>query len=126
MDIPENVKNRSVWLRGLFIIIFGAVLYLVCAVTFFLVVFQFITKVATGGVNSRLSGFSAGLVRYIEQLLRYMTFLSDTRPFPFDDWPAAPAGGDAPAAPAAPAAPTAPRRRTKAAPRRVAAKKKEE
>lgn len=119
MDIPENVKNRGVWLRGLFIIIFGAVLYLVCAVTFFLVVFQFVTTVVTGGVNNRLSGFSAGLVRYIEQLLRYVTFLSDTRPFPFDDWPAATAGDAAPAAPAAP-------RRAKAAPRRVAAKKNEE
>ena len=27
MDIKQNITNRDVWLRGLFIVIFGVILY---------------------------------------------------------------------------------------------------
>ena len=88
MDIKENVKNRDVWLRGLFIIIFGAILYFVIILVWLLVAFQFISKVVTGSLNRQLADFSVGLTSYISQLLGYITFQSDERPFPFNPWPA--------------------------------------
>lgn len=88
MDIKENVKNTDVWLRGLFIVIFGAILYFAFILVWLLVVFQFFSKLLTGNVNLQLAGFSTGLVRYISQVLGYITFQSDERPFPFSPWPA--------------------------------------
>ena len=88
MDIKENVKNSGVWLRGLFIIIFGAILYFAVILVWLLVVFQFVSKLLTGNVNPQLAGFGTGLVRYISQVLGYITFQSDERPFPFSPWPA--------------------------------------
>ena len=108
MDIKENVKNTEVWLRGLFIVIFGAILYFAFILVWLLVVFQFFSKLLTGNVNLQLAGFGAGLVRYISQVLGYITFQSDERPFPFSPWPA----GDKPATTAKPRT----RRRTTRAP----------
>ncbi len=88
MDIKENVKNTDVWLRGLFIVLFGAILYFAFILVWLLVVFQFFSKLLTGNVNLQLAGFSTGLVRYVSQVLGYITFQSDERPFPFSPWPA--------------------------------------
>ena len=87
MTIKENVKNTDVWLRGLFIVIFAAILYFAFILVWLLVVFQFVTKLVTGDLNRQLADFSTGLLRYISQTLGYITFQSDERPFPFSPWP---------------------------------------
>ena len=87
MDLKENVKNPATWLRGLFIIIFGAILYFVFILVWLLVAFQFFSKLVTGNVNRQLADFNAGLLRYITQVLGYITFQSDEQPFPFQPWP---------------------------------------
>ena len=86
-NVRENVKNVDVWIRGLFILIFGVILYFLFGVIWLLVVFQFLTKVFTGNLNEQLSKFSHGLTRYAFQILNYITFQSEQRPFPFSPWP---------------------------------------
>jgi len=88
MDVKENVKNPDVWIRGLFILIFGVILYFLIGIVWLLVVFQFFTKVITGNLNEQLSDFSTGLTQYAFQILNYITFQSGERPFPFSPWPA--------------------------------------
>ncbi len=87
MDIKANAKNPDVWLRGLFIVVFSVILYFVFGILFLLVVFQFVTKVVSGKLNTHLANFSAALALYIYQIIHYITFQSDTRPFPFSPWP---------------------------------------
>ena len=87
MNIKENVKNPQVWLRGLFIAIFGVILYFAFILVWLLVVFQFVSKLLTGNVNLQLADFSSGLLRYISGILGYITFQSDEKPFPFSPWP---------------------------------------
>ena len=67
MTVKENVTNRAVWLRGLFILIFGVILYCIFILVWLLVAFQFVSKVVTGNLNRQLADFSTGLVRYISQ-----------------------------------------------------------
>ena len=86
-EVKENVKNVDVWIRGLFIIIFGVILYFVFGIIWLLVIFQFFTKVITGSLNENLSKFSGGLTSYVMQILHYITFQSEVRPFPFSPWP---------------------------------------
>ena len=86
-NIKENVKNVDVWIRGLFIIVFGVILYFVFIIICLLVIFQFLTKVFTGDLNLQLSNFSKGLTRFVFQILNYITFQSEERPFPFSPWP---------------------------------------
>ncbi|MGH8512285.1 MAG: DUF4389 domain-containing protein [Gammaproteobacteria bacterium] len=40
-------------------------------------------------MNPRLVDFGQRLSTYIYQLLVYVTFKSDDKPYPFSDWPAA-------------------------------------
>lgn len=89
MSVKENAKNVDVWIRGLFIVIFGVILYFLFGIIWLLVVFQFFTKVVTGNLNDHLSEFSKGLTRYAFQILSYITFQSEERPFPFSPWPGA-------------------------------------
>ena len=88
VGLKENATSASVWMRGLYIIVFGVILYFVFGLVWLLVIFQFLTKLFTGGVNQQLLRFAAPLSRYVSQTLNYITFQSDERPFPFGPWPA--------------------------------------
>jgi uncharacterized protein DUF4389 len=87
MDIKENVKNIDVWTRGLFILVFGVIYYFLFLLILLVVIFQFIMKLLTTELNSQLLDFSDSLTRYVAQILLYVTFKSEERPFPFSPWP---------------------------------------
>ena len=86
-EVKQNVKNVDTWLRGLFIIVFGIIFYALYAVLWVVILLQFFTKVLTGTLNAQISGFSVGLTNYAFQILNYMTFQSEERPWPFSPWP---------------------------------------
>jgi hypothetical protein len=52
-----------------------------------LVIFQFVTKVITGELNSYLEQFSTKMTSYAMQILNYITYQSEQRPFPFSPFP---------------------------------------
>ena len=87
MTVKDNVKNPDVWLRGLFILIFGVILYFAVILVWLVVVFQFVTKLLTGDLNRQVADFNGGLLRYISLILGYITFQADDKPFPFSPWP---------------------------------------
>ncbi len=87
MTMKENARNKDTWLRGLFIIVFGIIFYFLYMVIWLTVIFQFLTKVLTGELNKNLSDFSEKLTRFAFQILLYITFQSEERPFPFSPWP---------------------------------------
>lgn len=86
-DIKNNLKDRSIWLRGLFILLFVIFYNVAEIVLMAVVVVQFGFKLVTGGVNDKLLAFSRRLTRYIYEVFRFITFESETMPFPFSDWP---------------------------------------
>ena len=88
MNMKENAKNVDTWIRGLFIIVFGVIFYVLYIVIWLLVVLQFLTKVLTGDLNGNLSDVSRNLTNFASQILLYITFQSEERPFPFSPWPA--------------------------------------
>ena len=88
MTVSEHAKNVDTWIRGLFIIVFAVIFYVVCTVLWVLVIFQFLMKVLTGNLNENLMNFSGGLTSFAYQILRYITFQSEERPWPFSPWPA--------------------------------------
>ena len=89
MDIKENAKNVDVWTRGLFILIYGVIFYFLFGLIWLVVIFQFFMKLITTELNKPLLDFSDSLNRYVSQILLYITFKSEERPFPFSPWPAA-------------------------------------
>jgi len=87
MDIKENAKNIDVWTRGLFILVYGVILYFLFGLIWLMVIFQFVMKLITSELNNQLLDFSDSLTKYVSQILLYITFKSGERPFPFNPWP---------------------------------------
>lgn len=89
--IKENLKRGSTWLR-LFFMFVVVILYSVSRVVVSVVVLlQFFWVLLTGETNKPLENFGQSLATYTYQIIRYLTFNTEERPFPFDlDWPAGP------------------------------------
>lgn len=87
----EHLKSRSTWLR-LFFMIVVAVFYAVARlVTTIVVVAQFCHVLFTGEINVQLRTFGQSLATYAYQIVTYLTFNTEIRPFPFDaEWPNGP------------------------------------
>lgn len=86
-EIRENLKQQDSWLRLLFIVIYAAALWVTSIVLFFVVVIQFLSVLFTREAQENLLRFGGRLAEYVRQIVAYMTFNSEHKPFPFGDWP---------------------------------------
>lgn len=87
--IEENLKSRATWTRFLFMVICSILVWLASIVGAVVVVFGFLMVLFTGEVNRELRGVGQSLAMYIYENIRYLTFNTDERPFPFGrEWPA--------------------------------------
>lgn len=87
MNIKENVKDQAVWTRGLYVVLFGIIYYFLFFLVVLIAVFQFLMRLFTTKFNDELLAFSDSLAEYVSQILRFITFKSDDRPYPFSPWP---------------------------------------
>lgn len=89
----QHVKSRSTWLRLVFMIVVGLLFEVTRIVTAVVVILQFLHVLFTGETNPRLKDFGSSLAAYTQQMVSYLTFNTEVRPFPFDaGWPAPTAG----------------------------------
>lgn len=86
-EITETYKDRSVWLRGLYMLVFMFFLGVAKFVTLVVVVFQFLTVLFSAETNKKLLRFGQSLSTYHYQVMMYLTYNSEERPFPIGDWP---------------------------------------
>lgn len=87
-DLEKNVKMRSTWLRLFFMIIFALLYGLSRLVTAAVVAIQFFHVLFTGETNEQLKTFGHSLAIYSYEVVEYLTFNTDTKPFPLDSaWP---------------------------------------
>ena len=86
-NIKDNITRCGIWLRLLFMIILSMAYGVAEAVTFAVVVFQFVASLFTGKPNDQLARFGRNLARYFQQIIAYMTFATEEKPFPFMPWP---------------------------------------
>jgi len=86
--IEKNLKSRATWLRLLFMCIYGLLASLASLVAAVVVVLGFLMVLFTGEVNRELRDLGQGLASYLFQIVRYLTFNTDDKPFPFGSaWP---------------------------------------
>jgi hypothetical protein len=86
-DIKQNIKEKSTWLRGLYMLMF-AIFYSVAEVILFaVIIFQFIFSLLGGKTNERLVKLGQSLSTYQYQILIFLTFNSEEHPYPFGAWP---------------------------------------
>ncbi|MEN8219497.1 MAG: DUF4389 domain-containing protein [Pseudomonadota bacterium] len=86
-QIRENILSLNTWLRAFFMLLYAIGCYIAIIVTGIIVLFQFGVVLLTGKVNDRLVPVGQSLSIYIHQILLYLTYNSEEKPFPFDSWP---------------------------------------
>jgi hypothetical protein len=86
-EIKENLKRQTIWLRGLYMLMFALCYSIAEFVLIAVVVAQFSLQLFTGNNNPRLLQLGQSLATYIYQVLQFLTFNSDYLPYPFAEWP---------------------------------------
>jgi hypothetical protein len=86
-ELKRHVSDKDTWMRFLFLVIFWAAFYIVATLTFAISLFQFLAKLFGGHNFPGLAEFGDNLASYQGQLVRFLTFSSDERPFPFAPFP---------------------------------------
>lgn len=85
--LKENVKRRNTWVRALYMLMFAVIYQVTELVLWAVVVLQFLFALFAGRPNARLLTFGQGLSSFVYEILRYLTYNSEERPFPFAPWP---------------------------------------
>jgi len=83
----QPVERKSTWIRILYMLLF---VFAYSAAEFVLaltVVVQVIIKLVTGELNERLKTFGKQISLYIFDVLKFLTFNTEEKPFPFAEWP---------------------------------------
>ena len=87
LDLKQNLRAKTTWLRGFFILVFAAIWAVAEIVLVLLVTFQFLTSLFAGKPNAQLLHFGKNLSRYIYEILLFLSYNVEEKPFPFRDWP---------------------------------------
>lgn len=83
----KNWQNSSVWIRGVFMILFGFIGGFARFIITLIAIFQFFSLLVTRKPNSGLKLFGESLNNYIYQINQFLTANSDKYPFPLSGWP---------------------------------------
>ena len=136
METPlkANLTNKGTWIRLVYMILFAVIFSVAEIVTWVVVAVQFLFRLFTGEVNEPLRDFGYRLAVYFHEVVAFLTYHTERKPYPFAPWPAAAPENGPPAATLPepepepeppPAAKPAPARKPRArAPRKTRAKPK--
>jgi hypothetical protein len=86
-EIKQQSNKKETWKRALFMLLFMFFLGIVKFLVLMMAFFQFGFVVFTGQANARLLRLGHQLAAYAYQIISFLTFISEQRPFPFSTWP---------------------------------------
>jgi hypothetical protein len=86
-NLKQHLFNSNTWLRGFFMLLYVLIYCVVKVVVGAVVLFQFGTLLVTGDLNPRLLAFGQTLSLYTYQIMQYITYNNDYKPFPLNPWP---------------------------------------
>ena len=87
-DKKISLLNSNTCIRGAYMLLFGLLLVAARLVISIVVVVQFLFVLLVGADNQNLRNLGQGLGKWVYQTLMFLTFNSEDKPFPFDEWPA--------------------------------------
>ena len=83
----KNLKSESFWLRSLFMVLFFIVYRIVDILLLLVAISQWFYVLLSGDANQGLSNFAKGLSLYVAQIINYLSYNTEEKPYPFTDWP---------------------------------------
>lgn len=88
-DFSENIKKQSYWIRILFMVGFMVAIYVTGVILLVLIIAQALFALFTGEDNRNLRRLGASLTQYVQEILNFLTYNSEAKPFPMSPFPQA-------------------------------------
>jgi hypothetical protein len=87
-DTPATPHDkRSIWLRGLLMILMAIAFHLSGTLLALGAIVQFVLALLSDTPNARLTAFGQSLGLYVGQIADFVSFATEVAPFPFSAWP---------------------------------------
>lgn len=86
--------KRSIWLRGLLMILMAMAFQISGTLLGLGAIVQFVLVLLNGTPNARLIAFGQSLGLYLSQISDFVSFATEEVPFPFSAWPSGEATGE--------------------------------
>ncbi|HFC92217.1 MAG TPA: DUF4389 domain-containing protein [Leucothrix mucor] len=87
MSQEANLKNSSTWKRILYMLLFSLAYSVAEFVLMTVAVVQVLIKLFTGEINENLKVLGKQTALYIYDVMLFLTFNTEEKPFPFSAWP---------------------------------------
>lgn len=87
MSEGQQFDKEGHWLRILYMIVFYVVYKISDLVVIVVTILQALVTVFGNGPNERLTVFGASLAAYIAQIVRFLSYADEKKPYPFSEWP---------------------------------------
>lgn len=85
-QINYNLTQVSTWKRIFFMLVFVAIGGLVKMILWAVIILQVASTLLTGKANSNILNFGRSLSVYTYHILLFLTYNTETLPFPFSAW----------------------------------------
>lgn len=85
----NNLTNPDLWIRLVYMILFGLLTFLARMVVLVVAAIQFLLVLFAGQGNHNLKVLGDGIAQWTDQAYRFLSFADEQKPYPFQDWPAA-------------------------------------
>ncbi len=86
-ESKKSEKNSETFSRIFYTILFAFIGWVALWVFAFVVLIQFGFLLITGQVNNNLKGFNKEIGLFLFDMIKYLSFQTNQKPFPFRDWP---------------------------------------
>jgi hypothetical protein len=89
-ELKKKLGSQEKWNRLLYMVVFAIILFIATWCLFIIgtiAIIQFIYDMLLGKPNKKLLSYSESFSQCIHQIINYLTFVSDNKPFPFGAWP---------------------------------------
>ncbi|MES2606745.1 MAG: DUF4389 domain-containing protein [Pseudomonadota bacterium] len=93
-QIRANLLSATFWVRILFMLIFALVLWALWLAVIVICIVQTVIVLITGEVNEQLQKLGAVAAVYLGQIVSFMLFATEQKPFPFTPFPDADASAE--------------------------------
>lgn len=83
----DHSDSKQKLLKGLYLILFLAIGYVATFIILIVTILQFVLDLVLKSPNKNLLDFSKSLTSYVYEVISYLNYVSDKKPFPFSPWP---------------------------------------
>ena len=87
MSAETNLKNGNTWKRILYMLLFVLAYSVAEFVLMAVAIVQVLFKLITGDINDNLTILGKQTALYIYDVMLFLTFNTEKKPFPFSAWP---------------------------------------